>query len=113
MSDVSRADADRERDYSNEKTFEESQAGAVPRNDVDNESSIDSLQDGVKGIESISQAWDKTSLIVAYCRYVCVSLSGLQLVGRPLCGRGLTSRQSSAYGLHHIDGGSSHLAGAG
>jgi len=39
----------------------------VPRLEADNESSIDSLQDGVKGMEAISQAWNRTSLIVAYC----------------------------------------------
>jgi hypothetical protein len=74
MSDVSRADAEHERRYSNEKNLEESQAGAVPRLEADNESSIDSLQDGVKGMEAISQAWNRTSLIVAYCRYVCCVL---------------------------------------
>lgn len=32
----------------------------------DGASSDESLQDGVKGIEGISQAWSKTGLIVAY-----------------------------------------------
>lgn len=36
----------------------------------DSDSSIESVQDGVKQIEGISKAWTMSALVVAYARYV-------------------------------------------